>query len=868
MAYNAKTNWQFDETVTESDLNRIEQGIKDVYTECLTSSQPQEIVLNAGVQIVDSKTIAPLTDIRIRGRMLINLLGRDGGCEVASRIASYKATVVLDSTKKISGYFSAKVTATDATGESVAGTAMAIKLQKDKSYLLRGWVYNETCPNTRLYYGNTAQWVETSIQGKWVFLYKKFRPSIDVTGVQGLISPRATSAGQTAYMDEIAIYEISSAEFDEIDSMTPEQVAARWPYVDDAKSLYGPYVEKYGKNVLPPFEQWNLSVGYTVGNIQSDGYKLTFTKPVTGYAARSFGFRTKPGEVYTFSVNVDVENIAGNPNVGAYYQILPYDIDGVLLQPSLHGPPYAPSNGHHIFCKTFTVPLNAVRIVINVGVENNVTGKFTFSNPMLNVGVEKLLFTDENKMERIIFGGVRLASNVDGSVYDSLYFKNGKFWKNIRINTTSLTGDLNWRSEERYAGYTWLRTDNNFLASPMRDAGYLIDPDGGSMERGKQGIAPVAGQFVVLDSSDINRNSVLLSVADSISGWGGQYKPSKEEIKAYFYGWQLRDMAGNVWDGSDKYDNKRWYAKWSPGAAWAPVGGNEYTKLTVPTEPAPGYRPHLLIYQLANAAYEEVRYEGSVTLHEGQNRILFGEGALTRERVRPLLGDPGVYRFNNTYIGDSRLGWTALRFFEIYKNGLVDGSWQIREELDADHAHGKVWASIPSLFYDPANVYSVTYETIDKWALTPSIVHASAHSPANAKSVVDALVAEHSGMAARVGSIENAFALRQQMRWITPSLLNGWVNYENAFSLVGYYKDSTGVVHIRGLIRAGAIGKAVFRLPPGYRPAYTLIIATCTDEGGQFKPGRVDVDWMGYVSVAIGSNGYVSLDNISFLAEN
>ncbi|MFB6364235.1 hypothetical protein ACFCP7_09250 [Paenibacillus elgii] len=33
MAYTGKTDWKYDETVTEADMNRIEKGVMDAHTE-------------------------------------------------------------------------------------------------------------------------------------------------------------------------------------------------------------------------------------------------------------------------------------------------------------------------------------------------------------------------------------------------------------------------------------------------------------------------------------------------------------------------------------------------------------------------------------------------------------------------------------------------------------------------------------------------------------------------------------------------------------------------------------------------------------------------------------------------------------------
>lgn len=64
-----------------------------------------------------------------------------------------------------------------------------------------------------------------------------------------------------------------------------------------------------------------------------------------------------------------------------------------------------------------------------------------------------------------------------------------------------------------------------------------------------------------------------------------------------------------------------------------------------------------------------------------------------------------------------------------------------------------------------------------------------------------------------------------QESWNTPSLSNSWVNYGGAFQDVRYRKDSSGVVHVQGLVKSGTAA-TVFTLPAGYRPDESLVFAT------------------------------------------
>ena len=61
-------------------------------------------------------------------------------------------------------------------------------------------------------------------------------------------------------------------------------------------------------------------------------------------------------------------------------------------------------------------------------------------------------------------------------------------------------------------------------------------------------------------------------------------------------------------------------------------------------------------------------------------------------------------------------------------------------------------------------------------------------------------------------------ANKAQPPWITPTLLNGWVNFDVSTDNATYYKDSLGWVHIRGVVSSGTISLPIFNLPAGYRP--------------------------------------------------
>jgi hypothetical protein len=106
-----------------------------------------------------------------------------------------------------------------------------------------------------------------------------------------------------------------------------------------------------------------------------------------------------------------------------------------------------------------------------------------------------------------------------------------------------------------------------------------------------------------------------------------------------------------------------------------------------------------------------------------------------------------------------------------------------------------------------------------------------------------------------------------QPSWTTVTFQNSWVNYGGGWGSVAFFKDTNGIVHLRGLAMSGTCGNAAFTLPTGYRPGASLLLTVNTNQ----TFGRVDVQTNG--GVVPGANGgacnntWVSFDGITFLAE-
>jgi hypothetical protein len=84
---------------------------------------------------------------------------------------------------------------------------------------------------------------------------------------------------------------------------------------------------------------------------------------------------------------------------------------------------------------------------------------------------------------------------------------------------------------------------------------------------------------------------------------------------------------------------------------------------------------------------------------------------------------------------------------------------------------------------------------------------------------------------------------------ISPPFLNSWVNVTGdsiSFARLAFYMAEDGELRLRGHVRGGAVGSAIFRLPSGYRPEYDETFRQPNDAGGS-------------ATIQVSSDGYVYL---------
>jgi hypothetical protein len=95
---------------------------------------------------------------------------------------------------------------------------------------------------------------------------------------------------------------------------------------------------------------------------------------------------------------------------------------------------------------------------------------------------------------------------------------------------------------------------------------------------------------------------------------------------------------------------------------------------------------------------------------------------------------------------------------------------------------------------------------------------------------------------------------------------NGWVDFGAPYAQVAYFKDTMGIVHLRGMAKSGTCGTTIFTLPTGYLPEATLQYSVML-VGNVL--GLVSLESTGVVKVTTGCttpSAGVRLDGITFRA--
>lgn len=812
------------------------------YVDSVVSTSPAATPLNLsyGHQIVTVPRNTPYNLLNITGRTLINLLGRDGNFEsIPTGWGQFQASTAIYTTSKAYGSNSLKITIAAGSGEFGAYGSIVhnVPVKSGSYYIVVGEFRNLSASGAMLKFNGIYS---DTITDATKFATAYLKTIAATTGNLSLEIVVAGAVDQIALADGIRVYELSATEYASISGMTTAQIAAKYPYVDDVRSIVNPYVIKQGENLLPPFTEWTANDTYTY---KVEPYRIDFT------VSNLFDFGlfkhvdVLPNQQYTFSVNREGTNGAVRINY--------INRDGTFIGTSVY---YRQDS-----VIQFTTPSNAVQIMIFLSNEvaaNTITnGTFTFNNPMLNLGSTALPFKPKAD-DYLLFPNVQLASNVDNTIYDTLSKRDGRYWKLSYFKAIDLDGSRIYDITNHFTGFKRIRI--NLGVSTIHSNNGLVDSFSAVKYDGKI----LTKHVDVIDGAGLDSNGLFyMDISSTDTGWGDNYSPSYAEVQAYFYGWKMSATNTASPAPYNGMGSRYWFQ-----VGTAPLSSAAYTFAdATPTTAIAAVKPYKLQYQLATPIVEEITLEGDITLHEGLNQLEVGNGMIVREKTNPYKYDNGYQLINNLIAPSSLLGYRPGKLISVYRNNLIER--RVTVDPNDINRYGNYSLSIAPTNYDQSAAYTITYLALDQYSLTSNVQSIQGEYASNLKTIVDTLATNQATMATRVGVLENTKSQKAQPQYIKPALLNGSTYFRG-----GYYKDGTGRVYVDMGIAGGSVteGTALMQFPKGYEPAFDLLISFFSSTTGEptaasIIEGKIKIV-NGLMILYKGANGYMHF-SFSFMTK-
>lgn len=562
--------------------------------------------------ILDNKHNTYIPDITVEGRTLTNLLGRAGNAIYKQDWNKTNDNITLEYEQD---YF--KLTCT----EDIAYIAKNIKVKQNSYYLYGCEMYNEdntgylTCGTVL---GESAK--TKRIENEKYRFY--IVTSLSSNEISVAVVPRTI---KETIVKNIRVYEISEEEFNKIHSMqyTANQLAELYPYVDDCKSVVNPYFE-CNENLLFENDYYTCGVIAPEGQVNVDESSILLTH-------MDYSIKTKKNEVYTISVEGDIPS--------GYKLVLWNMRDN--------------ANNDYEKCISDTNVATVTCLdkgVIKYGI-NCVDSTLEQRKELINkINSKKIRFTlvkgeipksyDECHNSRIMFETTLYEGEKITRQNDGIYVKNSE-WEEYSID-----GSEGYTFHKGVSGFHAIVVDNGVLAkdAEMSLSSKLIRYDGEIVKNSLDWDNRDYEHYYV----DLNGYGLVMILPNSLTGWGDDYTPTQDEIRAFFLGWRMcpvaDDGSSGQWDllynDSSSTTFKQWAKLWcgigttsivtAKLLADVVIGSSVVTCPTTMNDQ--GYTPYRLIYKKETPSIEEVKTYGELVVKDGVD-IVSGSGLVLGEKI-------------------------------------------------------------------------------------------------------------------------------------------------------------------------------------------------------------------------------------------
>jgi hypothetical protein len=659
----------------------------------------QTVTIPHGLSIIETDQKTPL-DIAMDGRTLVNHMGWQG--DFRSQFNRWDTKTIIDTATYKFGTSSGKVD--NSTGTAGKYSYNNQKMHLNGKYVMIGAWMKSVSGTPTAYFSlkgkdsagatTTTKGASFVIDSTWKFYYIKADLTANTDNHWLMMTQVNTygTANDVVNFDGMITYELTQAQYNEIDILTSDEVAEKYGYVDSVKHIQNPVFVSYGKNLLPPFTEWNLHANATV----IEPYKLELNATSLNQFT-DIELPITSNQAYT---------ITSTHNANMIVYLLDKD-KGFISESKTTST-----------SMSFTTTTNTKFIKVRFGNNSTSSGTFTFTDPQLELGSTATTFEAQNKT--YLYGkDVHLGEL--GDKQDILY-PDGTVHKWIEKDVVLDGINWTWTYSADFAGYkriaiVGLTPDNYAIESET--AQKLVKYDGKIIPY--KSVVDIADRFALDDAT----GDFYMTVPDADSGWLDSWTGTtltSDWVSSYANGWKYTgDGTTHTW--ASVYDGAN-----SPTQTLAYVSSNRASGMT-------DDNAHQLSYQLADAVVEPVTMEGALNLINGLNQISFEEGIVVREPVTPELIS-GLYHLNRNDRPDSqKLDNRADIILEIYKGLDKDTTkWNF---ISDSLAYGNQRANISEADLDETKQYYASYLVLDKHLFTANAIEAEGTYNTNLKTVVD-----------------------------------------------------------------------------------------------------------------------------------
>ncbi|AYP68377.1 hypothetical protein HWB91_gp07 [Bacillus phage vB_BboS-125] len=495
------------------------------------------------------------------------------------------------------------------------------------------------------------------------------------------------------------LFEITEAEAAKVGTeWTTNQVLARWKPAEGMQHVNGAVITKKGKNLLPPFSQWNVHSNAVV----KGPYEIELN--ATGNSQRTeIVIDAIPNTDYTLTLEENDRSFAvTNEN------------NTVMVRASTVGEKSITFNsGSH----------SRLRIELSNG--SGGAGTFKFVRPQLELGTQATGFEPQNN-DYLYLNDVKLGANPDGSVADQVYQREGRWYKVKRWEKdVELTGALSWQNTAIGAlGFKRVGVSDAILAGHTTASPHHSVVS----HKGLRLVLGGTGEFVDRFAFQSASPNLLITISNGETGFTDALTPTTSDWRRFFNGWKYVD-----------------------GTTWNSLTSNETAtaQQALDTKPT-DYVPYKITYQLASPIEVDItdKVEGALSVNSGRATFELGEAVIVREKVNVFEGSQS-YLINFLTAGDSLLKHRPKDIVHVLKNGTIDKTWEIVFNRVDAQAGVLIRKSKEGPSHDTTADYYVTYVALDRQRLSAPLTAVEGTYAANVKTAVDRIAAQVSDVETR-----------------------------------------------------------------------------------------------------------------------